>query len=205
MNDDGTMARMPDLVAFAKHHGLKVTTIADLIAYRRKHDSIVRRVAETEVTSAFGGKFAMRLYRTTVEPTEEHIALVKGDISKGGPVLVRVHACNTLSDILGVNDKGYATSLVHKAMELISDEGRGVLVLIRDIWPRAVSDALESEKEEGGAQDAPQNRLLEIGIGSQILHDLGVRDMILLSNSPQRRVVGLEGYGLRITDYRRLE
>ncbi len=205
MNDDGTMARMPDLVAFARHHGLKLAAIADLIAYRRKHDSIVRCVAETGVKSAFGGDFDMRVYRTTVEPTEEHIALVKGDISKGGPVLVRVHACNTLSDIVGINDEGHKSSLVHKAMELIAQEGRGVLVLIRDVWPRAVSEDLEQDERAEPDTDAPQNRLLEIGIGSQILHDLGVRDMVLLSNSPQRKVVGLEGYGLQITDHRRLE
>ena len=205
MNDDGTMARMPDLVAFARHHGLKLAAIADLIAYRRKHDSIVRCVTETGVKSAFGGDFDMRVYRTTVEPTEEHIALVKGDISKGGPVLVRVHACNTLSDIVGINDEGHKSSLVHKAMELIAQEGRGVLVLIRDVWPRAVSEDLEQDERAEPDTDAPQNRLLEIGIGSQILHDLGVRDMVLLSNSPQRKVVGLEGYGLQITDHRRLE
>jgi len=204
MNDDGTMARMPDLVAFARHHGLKLAAIADLIAYRRKHDSIVRCVAETGVKSAFGGDFDMRVYRTTVEPTEEHIALVKGDISKGGPVLVRVHACNTLSDIVGLNDEGHKSSLVHKAMELIAQEGRGVLVLIRDVWPSAVSEALVQDERAEPDTDAPQNRLLEIGIGSQILHDLGVRDMVLLSNSPQRKVVGLEGYGLQITDHRRL-
>jgi len=205
MNDDGTMARMPDLVAFAQHHGLKLAAIADLIAYRRKHDSIVRSVAETRVKSAFGGDFDMRVYRTTVKPTEEHIALLKGDISKGGPVLVRVHACNTLSDIVGINDEGHKSSLVHKAMELIEQEGRGVLVLIRDVWPRAVSEALEQDERAESDPDAQQNRLLEIGIGSQILHDLGVRDMVLLSNSPQRKVVGLEGYGLQITDHRRLE
>lgn len=205
MNDDGTMARMPDLVAFAQHHGLKVAAIADLIAYRRKHDSIVRCVAESELTSPHGGQFDMRVYRTTIEPTEEHIALVKGDISNDEPVLVRVHACNTVSDIIGINDEGHQTSLVHKAMELIEDEGRGVLVLIRDVWPRAVSDALETNKRGEASPDDPEDRILEIGIGSQILHDLGVRDMVLMSNSPQRKVVGLEGYGLHITDYRGLE
>lgn len=205
MNDDGTMARMPDLVAFAQHHGLKVATIADLIAYRRKHDSIVQCVAETEVNSAVGGAFGMRVYRTTVEPSEEHIALVKGDISEGGPVLVRVHACSTLSDVIGVSEEGYDRSLVHKAMEIIAAEGCGVLVLIRDVWPDAVSQSLAADKKDEPASDGPQDRLLEVGIGSQILHDLGVRDMILLSNSPQRRVVGLEGYGLKISDYRRFE
>ncbi len=205
LNDDGTMARMPDLIAFAQLHNLKVATIADLIAYRRKHDSVVQCVADAKVNSAFGGTFDMRVYRTTIEPAEEHIALVKGDLSTGGPVLVRVHACDTLSDVIGVNDEGYSKSLVHKAMELIADEGRGVLVLIRDILPTAVSDGLKVDPKGDLGTDATQNRVLEIGIGSQILHDLGVRDMVLLSNSPQRKVVGLEGYGLRITDHRRLE
>lgn len=207
MNDDGTMARMPDLIDFARHHGLKLAAIADLIAYRRKHDSIVRCVAEREVTSAHGGSFGMRVYRTTVEPSEEHIALVKGDISTPGPVLVRVHACNTLSDIAGIDvaEHEYQNSLVHKAMKLMKEEGRGVLVLIRDVWPRAVSDSLDQDQRERPASEDGQDRLLEIGVGSQILHDLGVREMVLLSNSPQRKVVGLEGYGLEITDYRRFE
>ena len=126
-------------------------------------------------------------------------------MSNGGPVLVRVHACNTLSDVIGVNDEGYAKSLVHKAMEVIAEEGRGVLVLIRDVWPGTISDMLKPESVDVQDTDAPQKRLLEVGIGSQILHDLGVRDMVLLSNSPQRKVVGLEGYGLRIIDHRRLE
>lgn len=205
MNDDGTMARMADLIAFAQLHGLKIAAIADLIAYRRKHDSVVRLVSETEVESAFGGMFGLRVYGTTVEPAQEHIALVKGDISKDGPVLVRVHASKTLGDVLGVNSAGHKRSLVHKAMEMIASEGRGVLVLIRDVWPSSVSEWLNEGAQEKADTDTSENRVLEIGIGSQILHDLGVRDMVLISNSPQRKVVGLEGYGLRIVDYRRMD
>lgn len=203
MNDDGTMARMPDLVAFAQRHQLKVATIADLIAYRRKHDSIVKPVTETQISSAFGGDFNMRVYRTTVEPVEEHIALIKGDISSGDPVLVRVHACNTLADLVGVSDEGYATSLLHEAMKTISQAGRGVVVIIRDVWPHAVSDTLNDDRKDAAEEKDTTERLIEVGVGSQILHDLGVRDMILLSNSPQRKVVGLEGYGLRITEHRK--
>ncbi len=205
MNDDGTMARMTDLTAFAQLHGLKIATIADLIAYRRKHDSVVRLVSETKVESAFGGTFGLRVYGTTVEPAHEHVALVKGDLSKDGPVLVRVHASNTLSDVLGVSGAGHKRSLVHKAMEIIAKEGRGVLVLIRDVWPSAVSEWLKEDGQERADKIPTENRVLEIGIGSQILHDLGVRDMVLLSNSPHRKVVGLEGYGLHIVDYRRLD
>ncbi len=205
MNDDGTMARMPDLIKFAQFHGLKVASIADLIAYRRKHDSVVRLVAETQVESAFGGSFAMRVYGTNVEPAQEHVALIKGDLSTGGPVLVRVHACDTLTDTLGVSGQGFRRTLVQKAMETISAEGRGVLVLIREVWPSAVSDSLaQAEKPAEDGSDTGM-RILELGIGSQILHDLGVRDMVLMSNSPQRRLVGLEGYGLRVIGHRRID
>ncbi|GAB4238843.1 MAG: 3,4-dihydroxy-2-butanone-4-phosphate synthase [Methyloligellaceae bacterium] len=204
MNDDGSMARLPDLVAFARRHNLRIATIADLIAYRRKHDSVVKLVRETNVTSRFGGDFGLRIYRTTVEPVQEHVALVKGDIAGSGPVLVRVHAANTLRDVLGIGEQDFSETLVQKALETIAGEGRGVFVLIRDVWPEAVTESLST----GGETEAPppgSDRVLEIGFGSQILHDLGVRDMILLSNSPHRKVVGLEGYGLNIVDYRRMD
>ena len=103
MNDDGTMARMPDLVAFAQRHGLKIGTIEDLIGYRLSHDRIVKPVAKTTVESGFGGTFDLHVYETTVEPVE-HLALVKGDLTAPGPVLVRVHAVNALADLLGVGD-----------------------------------------------------------------------------------------------------
>jgi 3,4-dihydroxy 2-butanone 4-phosphate synthase/GTP cyclohydrolase II len=204
MNDDGTMARMADLIAFAQMHGLKIATIADLIAYRRKHDSVVRQILETEVESTFGGNFGLRVYASTVQPAYEHIALVKGDIVSGEPVLVRVHASDTLTDVLGVTAEKHRRSLVQKAMESIAEEGRGVIVLIRDIWPDSISRRMNDKGTQKPENEETENRVLEVGIGSQILHDLGVRDMILLSNSPNRKVVGLEGYGLRIVDYRPL-
>lgn len=203
MNDDGTMARMSDLIAFAQLHNLKIATIADLIAYRRKHDSVVRPIATTKVESVYGGEFEMRVYRSTVEPAQEHVALIKGDLSGGAPPLVRVHAGNMLSDVLGISEQGHKRSLVQKALEAIAAEGRGVLVLIRDVRPSAVSDQLKGGDPD--IREGSESRVLEIGIGSQILHDLGVRDMILLSNSPRRKVVGLEGYGLRIVDWRALD
>ena len=205
MNDDGTMARMPDLIAFSQLHGLKIATIADLIAYRRKHDSIVQLSRKTEVESVFGGTFGLRVYNTTIEPVEEHIALIKGDISDGGPVPVRVHAANVFSDILGIGTGVEEKSLVNKAMEFIAAEDRGVVILIRDIWPSAVSDRLKVEDTDERETDATDKRILEIGIGSQILHDLGVREIVLLSNSPLPKVVGLEGYGLTIVGHQRLD
>lgn len=217
MNDDGTMARMPDLVAFAQRHGLKMGTIEDLIAYRLRNDSIVRRVSTTKVNSAFGGDFDLHVYETTVE-TEEHLALVKGDLSKPGPVLVRVHAVDPMADLIGVaregGDEAARGSLIEKSMRAIEKEGRGVIVLIRDLQPKSVSgwitrssagsakaSAKGGDAAEGGASE---NKQLEIGVGSQILLDLGVREMELLSNSPSPIYVGLEGFGLKITGQRKI-
>ena len=197
MNDDGTMARLPDLVTFAQRHDLKIAAIADLIAYRLRYDQLVKRVAETKVNSAFGGEFDLKVYATTVDPAE-HVALVKGDVASGGPVLVRVHALNTIDDVISTGER--RETLVHKAMEIIGREGRGVVVVIRESRPDAISARLV--QEAGGAG---QQRLIEYGIGAQILLDLGVREMVLLSNSPARKIVGLEGYGLTVVGHRGLE
>jgi 3,4-dihydroxy 2-butanone 4-phosphate synthase/GTP cyclohydrolase II len=205
MNDDGTMARLPDLATFAARHKLKIGTITDLIAYRLKHDRIVRRTATASVESAFGGPFALHLYETTVEPVE-HLALVKGDVSGPGPTLVRVHAVNVLADLLGIGVEGERSSLIQKSMELIGREGRGVLVLIRDLRPRSVSQwvAQRAERPQPKRTEV-ERRLVEIGVGSQILRDLGVTNMVLLTNAPPSRYVGLEAFGLRIVGQRRIE
>jgi len=197
MNDDGTMARLPDLVTFAQTHGLKIATIADLIAYRLRYDHLVDVVAETTIDSPYGGTFQAKVYATAVDPAE-HIALVKGDVASGGPVLVRVHAVNTLDDLL-VSGGGNDTP-IHKAMEIIGREGRGVIVLIRESRPDALSARLNQ-----AANGKVQPRLMEYGIGAQILLDLGVREMVLLSNSHARKIVGLEGYGLTVVGQRGLE
>jgi 3,4-dihydroxy 2-butanone 4-phosphate synthase/GTP cyclohydrolase II len=204
MNDDGTMARMPDLVPFAQRHGLKIGTIEDLIAYRLKNDRIVDRTATTRVESVHGGGFDLYTYVTKVEPVE-HLALVKGDLSTPGPVLVRVHAVSVAADLLGIGGGAERSSLVQKAMEMISHEGRGVIVLIRDLRPHSVSEWIGTSSPDPRAGRSQERRNVEIGIGSQILRDLGVREMILLSNQPQSRYVGLEGYGLSIVGNRRIE
>jgi 3,4-dihydroxy 2-butanone 4-phosphate synthase / GTP cyclohydrolase II len=205
MNDDGTMARMPDLVAFAQRHGLKIGTIEDLIGYRLRHDRIVRQVARTSVGSAFGGTFDLYVYETTVQPVE-HLALVKGDLSAPGPVLVRVHAVNVLADLLGIgSSEGTRGALVEKAMAEIAREGRGVMVLIRDLRPKGVSSSIAQNAERKKRKHTdPERRRVEIGIGSQILRELGVSDMVLLSNAPPSRYVGLEAFGLRIVGQRQI-
>jgi 3,4-dihydroxy 2-butanone 4-phosphate synthase/GTP cyclohydrolase II len=204
MNDDGTMARMPDLVAFAQRHGLKIGTIEDLIGYRVRHDRIVKQVMRSEVGSAFGGRFFLHVYETTVEPVE-HLAMVLGDVKAPGPVLVRVHAVNPLADLLGIGADIAGGTMIAKAMQAIAKEGRGVIVLIRDLRPKLSSEWLQhSAERQPRGKNAEERRVVENGIGSQILRDLGVSDMVLLSNAPPARYVGLEAFGLRIVGQRRL-
>jgi 3,4-dihydroxy 2-butanone 4-phosphate synthase/GTP cyclohydrolase II len=203
MNDDGTMARMPDLVPFAQRHGLKVGTIEDMIAYRLKNDQIVKRTAVAKVDSKYGGVFDLHTFVTMVEPVE-HLALVKGDLSAPGPVLVRVHSVSLHADLLGIGTHAEKGSLVHQSMELIAREGRGVLVLLRDLRPHSISEWITKHNQavRGGRSD--ERRRVDIGIGSQILRDLGVREMLLLTNQPQSRYVGLEGYGLKLVGARKI-
>ena len=214
MNDDGSMARLPDLVKFAQFHGLKVATIADLIAYRRRHDRLVERTIETTLKSRFGGLFRMLVY-VNKAAYAEHIALVKGDISGSEPVLVRMHALNVLDDVLGdtsVNRGG----VLHSSMKLIGEAKRGVIVLIREPRPTSLSDRVHARlgdhnnpadalsdflSDQGRQAAAAAAGLRDYGVGAQILLDLGVHDMILLSDHP-RNIVGLEGYGLRVREWR---
>ncbi len=196
MNDDGSMSRLDDLIPFAKRHGLKIGTIADLIEYRRKHDSIVKVIEETTINSAFGGEFLMKVYSNTVEPAE-HIALVKGKIDPSKPVPVRMHHHNIARDLLG--DDGTSRSDVQRAMEILGDEECGVVVVIREVETDAISAKLRERKS-----DKPGKRLIEYGVGAQILLDLGVKEIELLTNSPLPKVVGLEGYGLSIKGTRAL-
>ena len=196
MNDDGTMARLPDLVKFAQLHGMKVGTIADLIAYRRRHDHFITRSVETDIESHHGGRFKMMLYINTLEYAE-HIALVRGDISGSEPVLVRMHAVNLMDDLLAV--RGGKDDILARSMELIGKEGRGVVVLIRETRSTYISDLLLRTEPQ---PDSGSRRLKEYGVGAQILLDLGVRNMILLTNSATKTIVGLDGYGLRVVGHR---
>ncbi|HEY0203695.1 MAG TPA: 3,4-dihydroxy-2-butanone-4-phosphate synthase [Acetobacteraceae bacterium] len=192
MNDDGTMARLPDLCAFAQHHNIKLGTIADLIAHRRRTEKLVRRVEESTINHAIGGEWRLIVYATTLDYAE-HVVLAKGDLSGPLPPLVRVHAVDIVTDMMG----GPSWSTLHGSMRMIAAEGRGAVVLIRDTRPTAVSDRVRALS----ASPRPGGFLRDYGIGAQILTDLGVRDMVLLSNT-RRTVVGLEGYGLNIIEQR---
>lgn len=184
MNDDGTMARLPDLVGFAQKHGLKIGTISDLIAYRHRHDNLVNESAQKAVHSAYGGDWMLRIFTDETQGAE-HIVLTKGDITTPEPVLVRMHALNPLEDALGLGP-GPAGELP-RAMEVIAEAGRGVVVLLRDPSMKLVVDGALS----------PQ-KLRQYGLGAQILSALGLSEIILVTDSPKPQVVGLEAYGLSI-------
>jgi 3,4-dihydroxy 2-butanone 4-phosphate synthase / GTP cyclohydrolase II len=192
MNDDGTMARMPDLVAFAQHHGLKLGTIADLIAHRRRTERLVRRVEEGVIEQAVGGEWRVIVYASAVEDGE-HIALVKGDLTGDGPVLVRMHAAGLLND--QVSGRGVAE--LHGAMRMIDAAGRGAVVILREWRLTHLSEQVRARRE----RKVMQANIRDHGIGAQILADLGLSEIIRLSNNP-RPLIALEGYGLSVIETR---
>lgn len=186
MNDDGTMARLPDLIQFGQKHGIKIGTISDLIAYRRKHDSLIKERAVRSVTSVHGGDWMMRVFTDETQGAD-HVVLTKGELSGPDPVLVRVHALNPLEDVLGIGGAGELPA----AMRIIAAEGRGAVVLLRDTTMKMV--------EEG--EHSPQT-LRQYGLGAEILTALGLSRITLVTNSKAPKLVGLEGYGLTIAGTR---
>ena len=185
MNDDGSMARLPDLISFAEEHRLKIGTISDLIAYRRRHDNLVRAKGQQVIHSEFGGEWHMRIFNDETQGAE-HIALVKGDISGPEPVLVRMHSLDPMLDMVGTGTVGRAFEF-SESMKIIAKEGRGVLVLLRDLHMKI------SATDDGSPQT-----LRQYGVGAQILSSLGLSKLTLLTNSPEPKIVGLEAYGLEI-------
>ncbi len=188
MKDDGTMARMDDLVAFARMHNLKMGTIRDLIEYRRRHDHLVERVNEAPFTSDYGGDWRAITYRNKIDGTTS-LVLMKGHVVPGAATLVRMHGISIYSDLLG--QPGPRKRVLQRSMKAIGDAGAGVIVVLFGGTPDSFA------REIAGAGAAPDSDLRNYGIGAQILADLGIHDMVLLSNA-HRNVVGLEGYGLRV-------
>ena len=185
MNEDGSMARLPDLIGFAQLQGLKIGTSAELIADRRRHDNLVRVKGEELIQSEFGGEWQMRIFNDETQGAE-HIALIKGDISEESPVLVRMHSLDPMLDMIGTGPEGRAFEF-SQSMKIIADEGRGVFVLLRDLHMKI------SASDDGSPQT-----LRQYGVGAQILSSLGLSQLTLLTNSPEPKIVGLEAYGLEI-------
>ena len=196
MNDDGTMARLPDLLSFAQQHDLKVATIADLISYRRRTESIVERSLESVLDSRYGGSWRMIIYLNKVTYAE-HIALIKGDITGETPILVRMHSLNVMEDVLGDQSGSRGGGELQSAMRYIADKGRGVVVVMREPTSTALSEKIRGKIKTKIPEGGTENELRDYGVGAQILLDLGIKEMILLTNSEQT-VIGLEGYGLSI-------
>ena len=196
MKEDGTMARMDDLVAFAQLHGLKIGTIRDLIAYRLKKDHLVEQTAEAEFESRWGGTWTARTFLNKALGNEQ-IALVKGKVDPSKPTLVRMHALNFFSDAFG--ESGERAGLLQGAMKIIGEEGAGVIVVINRPMPDALSRALNIRS--GKAETKDMEELRDYGVGAQILSALGVHDMVLLTNT-HHSPVALGGYGLKIVGER---
>ena len=202
MNEDGTMARLPDLERFAVEHDLKIATIAELIGYRSRHETLVHCVAEAPLDTRYGGQFRALVYRTDIDD-HEHLVLIKGDVRTDDPVLVRPHLEYLPGDIFGYRDRD-TRNLLHRAMERIAMEGRGVVLYLRR--PGRGLDLFSLP--DGGAGAAPSSGFLSprssifrgFGIGAQILRDIGVRKIRWLTNNPLR-LVSLPGYGLEITEW----
>ena len=198
MKDDGTMARMDDLVAFARLHKLKMGTIRDLIAYRRKHDHLVEKRAEMTFTSRWGGDWkAITFFNKATG--DETMALVKGHIDPAQPTLVRMHTMSMFVDVFGETSE--RAGLLSRSMEMIAAEGRGVLVLINKPMQGIVTRFMALRAAGKAAGDPQVEELRDYGVGAQILAELGVHDMVLLTNT-HHSLVGLDGYGLSIVGER---
>ena len=196
MKDDGTMARLPDLIDFAKTHNMKIGTISDLIAYRHKHDKLVREVRREKVTSSHGGAWDMRVFID--ETGSEHLALTKGALQDGRPVLARAHALNALEDVLGISmdhSGGVPTGKLQRAMDIIADEGRGAVFLYRQPRP-----TLAKEYQD---DDGPRS-VKQTGHRPQSLENMGCKELILLTDNPDTRYLGLDAYGISIVGTRPL-
>ena len=195
MNDDGTMSRMPELIQFAKRHGLHIGTIADLIAHRRKSESLIERVAEAPFDSYYGSDFRIVVYRNMIDGGE-HVALIRGTITADADVLVRVHQFDLTADALGFAEAH--REYVPQALKAIAaHDGPAVAVIVQDPNPTSISERINGGRK--AYSEIHGNR--DYGIGSQILRDLGVRNMILLTQS-STKMSALQGFGLRIVDRR---
>ena len=203
MNDDGTMARVPDLVNFSKKHNIKIGRIVDLISYRRKKDNFINKLYDSKITLKAGYDFNIKIFESAFDSTEQ-IVLSKGNLNDNAPVLVRVHVTDYFDNLFG--NYGSDDDSLHKSIELINNEGRGVLILIRDSGQSIINNLITSRDEKKSQQknNGNENDELRIyGMGAQILSELGIKKMILLTNT-EWKFIGLDAYDISIVETRLL-
>ena len=199
MNDDGTMARIPDLIKFSEKHNIKIGKIVDLIAYRRQKDNFLNKSYDSTITLKSGENFDIKIYESSFDKTEQ-IVLSKGEIDDGNPILVRVHVTDYFENLLG--EYGSNDESLRKSIKEISKEGRGILILVRDSGSSVISQLAalkdDNSKDEKNVQEE-KSELRIFGMGAQILSELGVKKMILLTNTDWK-FIGLEAYNIEIVE-----
>ena len=202
MNDDGTMARIPDLVDFSEKHNIKIGKIVDLISYRRKHDTFVNKILDDKITLKDSKEFDIKVFGNSFDQTEQ-IVMSKGTINDGKPVMVRVHVISYFDDLIG--ELGSGNKSLKQTIDLINEAGRGVLILVRDSSSSVINSYLSAkDKSQKEIEEQKQSELRIFGMGAQILSELGVKDMILLTNTDWK-FMGLDAYGINIVETRFLK
>ena len=198
MKDNGEMARLPDLIKFAKKYKLKIASIADLIKWRRKNETLITRLSEKIIFSEFGGEWRVIVYRNDISLVE-HIVLIKGEINSQKEIYVRMHSIDLMIDILGIKNKNKKFGELQKVMQMIAKKGNGIIVLLRENSSLSIEDILNNDADNINFKN--NQGLRDYGVGAQILNDLNVKKMILLSNS-KPNVISLDGYGLKIIKWK---
>ena len=196
MNDDGTMARIPDLIEFSKKHGIKIGRIVDLIAHRRDKDKFIKKIYDSEISLKTDGKFNIKIYESLYDGTEQ-IILSKGNVNDGQPIMVRVHVTDYFDNLFG--NYGSDDESLHKAINLIKDEGRGIIILIRDTGKSIINNLITNQYNEKDQSQRQTDELRIYGMGAQILSEVGVKKMILLTNT-EWKFIGLDAFDIEITE-----
>ncbi len=196
MNDDGTMARVPDLIKFSKKHGIRIGRIVDLISYRREKDKFVKKIHDSIITINNNVDFNIQIYESLFDNTEQ-IVLTKGDVSDGKPVIVRVHVTDYFDNLFG--DYGSDDASLHKAIEYVSTEGKGVIILVRDSGKSIINNLILNQVKGEKSHQQNSDELRIYGMGAQILSEIGIKKMILLTNT-EWKFIGLDAYGIEIVE-----
>ena len=198
MNDDGTMARVPDLIEFSKKHKIKIGRIVDLISHRRDKDTFIKKSYDSEIKLASGSKFNIKIYDSLYDGTEQ-IVLSKGNINNNKPIMVRVHVTDYFDNLFG--NYGSDDASLHKAIKIIENEKRGVIILIRDTGRSIINSLITNQSNSDSSGQSDSDELRIYGMGAQILSEIGVKKMILLTNT-EWKFIGLDAFNIEIMETR---